>query len=1166
MPVIVGHGDDALSLTGTSVPGTLALLGEVGSDTITLNYPITTGTLIVDGSANTNDALIVSTTANADNIILSGTTLAVTGATTANYVGFASLTLNTLGSADQVTVTNTHAGATTINSGDGNDTITVLATSGVLTVNGNTGDDTINVQSIGATAAINSGSGSDTINVSSDAPLNTGVLTGLNATLTVDGNGGGTDTLNISESGSGVADTIRMDTNGGVIASAVVPFTIQFGGSAAFTGGVHLWTGSAGDTINLRNVYANEPVTINAGAGDDTINVSSNAPVNSETVNSLSAQLTVNGDAGNDTLNVSDASDASANVGTLTATTLTGLGMTDGITYVTVETFNLTLGNASAGTSNTFNIQSTASGVSTTVNGGSGDETFNVGASGSLDQILGVLFLNGNDPTASDVLNINDQGDAAGNSYTITATTIDRAGAAQITYGTIEQLNVNSGTGGDIFTVQNTHPNATTVNTGAGADAITLNATGGTISVNAGADTDTLVVNSASGTTTLNGEDSGDQFSLLSIHGTTTLNGNAGDDTVVVNLDAGSNGTLTVNGDTDNDSVTVRLATIPTTINSGDGNDTVNIQAITAATTVNGETGADTVNVSSDAPINSGTVNNVSALLTVNGGDGADTLNVSDASDPADNTGFLTTTTLTGLGMTDGIVFATVETIAVYLGSGNDTFTVQAIPTSVTNLDSGAGNDTLIGPNLPNTWSITGQNAGMLNTTFTFTRTGNLTGGTANDTFIFADQMGVVGIIDGGLGSDGLNYDVYTTPVAMSLTSGPATGTGGIRSIENAKLGAGDDQVTINGPLDAPLSIDGGGGSNSLTVNTNNAGADTVTLDNTTIGIAQPITYARFQVLNVNTGDGADTVAIYAAGAGFPWLVDIGTGNGDDRIVIQLGNPLVATTISIDADEPSASDSVIVNGTALTETFTIADASWRTYLQTGVGPVLTIGATRVNLSSVEDLWVYAGGGNDVMNVHASLHTTMHLDGAWTSTVNFDGDDLSVFVWPGFWAAEGRKVVYHTSFAQAQGWNYRHATPGPEYYHAVSGQIIVLHTDSPTTVELPDGSLVIIPDGIADTASVEWGDESNLRGALPVGYEYIAAIEINVFQRGLPLASLTDGKTVIVSFMVPLRFVGRTFAILYWIGSGWVEISAMVLPDGRVIGIGNLPGYYVLAGR
>ena len=130
----------------------------------------------------------------------------------------------------------------------------------------------------------------------------------------------------------------------------------------------------------------------------------------------------------------------------------------------------------------------------------------------------------------------------------------------------------------------------------------------------------------------------------------------------------------------------------------------------------------------------------------------------------------------------------------------------------------------------------------------------------------------------------------------------------------------------------------------------------------------------------------------------------------------------------------------------------------------------------------------------------------------------------------------------------------------------SEQQVVLHTDSPTTLELPDGNWVIIPDGIADTASVERGDESNLRGALPVGWEDVAAIEVYLFRRGTELGGLSGGAAITISFVIPPAYLGRQFAILYWNGSGWLELAAIVTTDGRVVGMARLPGYYVLVAR
>ncbi len=52
----------------------------------------------------------------------------------------------------------------------------------------------------------------------------------------------------------------------------------------------------------------------------------------------------------------------------------------------------------------------------------------------------------------------------------------------------------------------------------------------------------------------------------------------------------------------------------------------------------------------------------------------------------------------------------------------------------------------------------------------TFTGVSNITGGSAADTFTFANGASVSGKLDGGVGTDTLKYS-YTTPVTVNLAS-----------------------------------------------------------------------------------------------------------------------------------------------------------------------------------------------------------------------------------------------------------------------------------------------------------------------------------------------------------------------------------------------------------
>ena len=75
-----------------------------------------------------------------------------------------------------------------------------------------------------------------------------------------------------------------------------------------------------------------------------------------------------------------------------------------------------------------------------------------------------------------------------------------------------------------------------------------------------------------------------------------------------------------------------------------------------------------------------------------------------------------------------------------------------------------------------------------------------LIAGKGDNTFIFEDGAVFAGIINGGTGTNNtLDYSLYTTPVAVSLTLGSATGTLGISGIQSVKKGIGDFDLFSSG-------------------------------------------------------------------------------------------------------------------------------------------------------------------------------------------------------------------------------------------------------------------------------------------------------------------------------------------------------------------------------
>ena len=71
---------------------------------------------------------------------------------------------------------------------------------------------------------------------------------------------------------------------------------------------------------------------------------------------------------------------------------------------------------------------------------------------------------------------------------------------------------------------------------------------------------------------------------------------------------------------------------------------------------------------------------------------------------------------------------------------------------------SSSAGDTLVGGNTASTWTISGANAGNINGIFTFAAVKNLVGGAANDAFRFGPAGSIAGTVNGGGGSNTLDY------------------------------------------------------------------------------------------------------------------------------------------------------------------------------------------------------------------------------------------------------------------------------------------------------------------------------------------------------------------------------------------------------------------------
>ena len=638
-----------------------------------------------------------------------------------------------------------------------------------LTVKGGVGDDTFTVADTAAfpTTTVDSGPGDDTFHIGN------GTLDGIQGTLTVAG-GGGTDTLTADDSGTGFSG-IRPDPG---------PFTYTVNDSAvvrksaAATISIHYvdldsltLDGTAGsNTYNVTSTAAGTPVTVVGGTGNDTFDVGQ-----AGILDGIQGALTVDGGGGTDTLTVDDSAPPISEPGhppggpytyTVTDKVVARSGAAP-IRYSGLDGVTL-LGSDDA---NTYRVRATAQGTPVTIDGGTGNDTFDVGYAGILDGIQGALAVDGGG--GHDTLTVDDSGmpfqgtrpDPGPFTYLVDPTHVYRNGAAAITYSAMDGLTLRTGDAGNTVDVGGTAEGTpVTVYGGRGKDRFGVGVYDGFYSLPAG-----VTIYGGGGADTMVVDDITPPF----------LPPDAPPPSDVYTLTAstvGRSGAATVTyGD---------LASVTLYVDGSRG-DTYDIQGTASGTpvTIRAGSGTNTFNVN---PVDQ-FLDNIQGALNLVGGNGNDTLNVEDQGDPFADTYSVTASTV-GRDFAATITYSNFEDVVLNGGSGGVTYKLLS-PAAATpvSINAGAG----------------------------------------NDTFLAADGAGIAGSIDGGNGSNTLDYSAYTIGVAVDLTTGVATGVGGgVRNIQKVIGGSGDDRLVSGLGRDV---LAGGPGADRFVFLNNDALEDTIT-------------------------------------------------------------------------------------------------------------------------------------------------------------------------------------------------------------------------------------------------------------------------------------------------------------------------------------------------
>ncbi len=477
------NGGDTFDLQGT-LDGKVSLQGGSGNDSINVSPGAIQGSLNIDAAGGSDNRLIVSDSGNSTtsrNITVTSNSITGIGPGPINY----------------------SATSGSFNDSGGND--------GILITSSSSEPATFDIQSTlaGSTTQIQSGGGVDTFNVGSDAPTAGGVAAGIKGLLTVAGSDAGT--LNVDDTGDTHSATVTLTATHiaglGIGSQGINYIGLKF---------LNLHQGGGGDTLNIESTAAGTTSTLQPSSGrPNTFNIGSKAPATGGIVDNIQGPLVIEG-AGPDTLNVDDSGSTISKTGTLTSSTITGLGMGSSISFSGTSSVNLTLG---SGPNNHLNIQSTASGVSTTVSGSSGTDTFYVGNQanngahdgGVLNTIQGPLAIRGS-ASGSDTADLDDTGDANPAAATVTATKVTGLGMGQgVAYSGLKSLNLYLGGGGDTLNIQSTAAGTTSTLQSLSGSQNTFNV--GSNAPGMGGDLDHIqggLVIDATGADSLNVDDSGD--------------------------------------------------------------------------------------------------------------------------------------------------------------------------------------------------------------------------------------------------------------------------------------------------------------------------------------------------------------------------------------------------------------------------------------------------------------------------------------------------------------------------------------------------------------------------------------------------------------------------------------------------------------------------------
>lgn len=222
---------------------------------------------------------------------------------------------------------------------------------------------------------------------------------------------------------------------------------------------LQLHAGASNDTIDVQSSVIGTEIGISAGGGNDTIQVGAGD------LDSIGGDVTVDGEAGAaDAVNVNDQNDLGNDVYSVTASMISKPGFF--LALSTVESVTLNAG----ADANTVLVGSTGLNRPLAINAGAGNDVVQISSNTlNLNQIVGAVTVNGQ--AGNDAVVVHDEANLQDAIFDLTRRTLTRASFGGLTFGAIEQLQLNQGQGDDTVNVSEFNQDALfTLLGGAGAD------------------------------------------------------------------------------------------------------------------------------------------------------------------------------------------------------------------------------------------------------------------------------------------------------------------------------------------------------------------------------------------------------------------------------------------------------------------------------------------------------------------------------------------------------------------------------------------------------------------------------------------------------------------------------------------------------------------------